>query len=393
MNRIMVVTTTRADYGILRPLLRRMSEEEFVLSIAVGGTHLSNSFGYTINEIEADGYGKVTKFNYLLEDTSPNGVAQSSGRALAMFADLLQKEIEDKKKPDIIVLLGDRYEMLSIAEAALIYRIPIAHLHGGEITEGAIDDSVRHAITKLSTIHFASNEEHRKRIIQLGEAPDRVFNVGALGVEAIRNLDYMSKQDLGADLKMDFSKPYILMTYHPETASKESENSHSESDDLAQLLYAVERLSDYDFIITKANADSGGAEINRQLEEFAAKRDNVHLYDSLGSHRYLSVMKYAELVLGNSSSGIIEAPALRVPTINIGDRQKGRMRADSVIDVKPDTEEIVRAVIDVIKKKNESEYDYNSPYGEGCTSQLICSKLEELLKDPASLKNKSFYDL
>ncbi len=393
MNRIMVVTTTRADYGILRPLLRRMSEEEFVLSIAVGGTHLSNSFGYTINEIEADGYGKVTKFNYLLEDTSPNGVAQSSGRALAMFADLLQKEIEDKKKPDIIVLLGDRYEMLSIAEVALIYRIPVAHLHGGEITEGAIDDSVRHAITKLSTIHFASNEEHRKRIIQLGEVPDRVFNVGALGVEAIRNLDYMSKQDLGADLKMDFSKPYILMTYHPETASKESENSHSESDDLAQLLYAVERLSDYDFIITKANADSGGAEINRRLEEFTSMHDNVHLYDSLGSHRYLSVMKYAELVLGNSSSGIIEAPALRVPTINIGDRQKGRMRADSVIDVKPDTEEIVRAVIDVIKKKNESEYDYNSPYGEGCTSQLICSKLEELLKDPASLKNKSFYDL
>ncbi|MBO5609526.1 MAG: UDP-N-acetylglucosamine 2-epimerase (hydrolyzing) [Eubacterium sp.] len=381
--KICVVTTTRADYGIFRPLLKRMQRYDFDITIAVGGTHFCDEYGYTVDEIKADDFAKTVSFDYLKKGTTPRCVTESAGRALSMFSDILEEN-----RYDLIILLGDRYETLAIAEAALIYRIPVAHLHGGEITEGAIDDSIRHAITKLSNLHFTSTEEHRKRIIQLGENPDRVFCVGALGVESILNQKLLSKEELSKELGMKFDKPYILMTYHPVTVKNDDF-----ADDFGEVLSAVKDLSDYDFIITKANADSGGEEINKRLEDFSESFSHVYLFDSLGSLRYLSAMKNASLVFGNSSSGIIEAPSLKIPTVNIGDRQKGRMHAGSVIDTPPEKMKIIDTVRRVIELRNSGKLDYTSPYGDGSTSVKICDILTEILEDSRILYDKRFYDI
>ena len=381
--KICVVTTTRADYGVFRPLLKRMQQYDFDVTIVVGGTHFSAAYGHTVDEIKADNYARTIFFDYLKIGTKPGNVTESASKALSMFAEILQNNCFD-----LVVLLGDRYETLACAEAALIYQIPIAHLHGGEITEGAIDDSIRHAITKLSNIHFASTEEHRKRIIQLGENPERVFHVGALGVESIINQELLSKEMLSKELGIDLDKHYIIMTYHPVTVKQDGSR-----DEFREVLSAVEHLTDYNFIITKANADSGGDEINEKLVDISSRFSHIHLFESLGSLRYLSAMKYSSIVLGNSSSGIIEAPSLRVPTVNIGDRQKGRMRAGSVFDIPAEESQIIDTVRKVIALRELDKIDYTNPYGDGSTSVKICDIITRMLTEHTKLYDKRFYDI
>ena len=381
---ICVVTTTRADYGILRPLLCRMSEDDaFNVTIAVGGTHLSESFGNTIDEIVSDSYGSIIKFDYLYGSSNAIEVCKSASNAHNMFSEILSKNAFD-----LVIILGDRYEMLAIAEASFIHRVPIAHIHGGEVTEGALDDNIRHAITKLSYLHFTANESYKHRVVQLGEEPDRVYDVGALGVEAINSINLMSKEELADDLKINLDEPYILMTYHPETNSDKNP-----LDEIEIVLEAIDNLDQYSYIITKANSDQGGQLINDRLSEFTEKKDNVYLFDSLGSLRYLSIMKYSEMVLGNSSSGIIEAPSMGVPTVNIGDRQKGRMRAASVVDSPLNKDLIVNTVNYVSLRKREEGFDYLNPYGSGDTSYQICKIIKEKLNANVFEKHKRFYDI
>ena len=368
-DRICVVTTTRADYGIFRPLLSRMKKEGFDVTIAVGGTHLKTEYGHTIDEIIKDDYGRIEKFDYLKAGNGRADVAESASAALLEFSKLL-----DREKYDLIIVLGDRYEILSVAHASLIYNIPLAHLHGGEVTEGAIDDSIRNAVTKIAKLHFPANEQYRQRIIRMGEDPENVYDVGALGVEAINNSNLLSKEELTKQLGLTSGRPYIVMTYHPVTAKDDIS-----TDDLEEVLSAVSAMKEFDFIITKSNADMGGQDINDRLESFSAEHENVYLYDSLGALRYLSAVKYAELVLGNSSSGIIEAPSLKVPTLNIGERQKGRMRAPSVIDTLPIASEITKAVYDILEMKKEKRIDYRNPYGNGDTSGKICRIITEYM--------------
>lgn len=380
--KICAVTTTRADYGILCPLLKRISKDnDFELSIVAGGTHLSDKFGHTIDNVIDDGFGKIIELDYLTEETTASGVCESAGKALSLFS----KHLEGCQY-DAVIILGDRYEMLAIAEAAFIHRIPIIHLHGGEVTEGALDDNIRHAISKLSTIHFVANETYRNRVIQMGESPEYVINAGTLGIEVINHMKYLSRKEISDVLGIRKESPYILMTYHPET-----NNNMSALEEIKIVIEAISNLSQFEYIITKANADEGGNAINAFLEESAKNYKNIHLYDSLGSLRYLSAMKYADAVIGNSSSGIIEAPALQVPTINIGNRQKGRLRAESVIDVPLDAEDIKNAIW-YVTDKGKKYFNYNNPYGDGETSLEICNKLKMHLEN-GSLRKKGFFDV
>ncbi len=326
MVRICVVTATRAEYGLLRPVIKgMMNNPDFEVSLVVTGMHLSPEFGLTYREIENDGIPISKKIDILLSADSPSAISKSMGLALISFG-----EYFSENNFDMVLLLGDRYETLAVACAAVNARIPIAHMHGGEITEGAVDDAFRHAITKMSYLHFTSTEAYRKRVIQMGENPDRVFNVGSTGIENIENVDLLSRDELSQELGMNLSKDYAVVTFHPVTLE-----NYTAEEQINELLEAIDEFSDMSFIITKANADQNGRIINSILEKYAEDHINARVYDSLGMRRYLSALKYASMVIGNSSSGIIEAPSFRIPTVNIGDRQKGRVRADSVIDCKP----------------------------------------------------------
>ena len=288
-----------------------------------------------------------------------------------------------------MLVLGDRYETLGVCIAAMNERIPIIHLYGGETTEGAIDEAIRHSITKMSYWHFTSTEQYRKRVIQLGENPKRVYNVGSLGVENVLNQILLSKQALESELKLQLNMPYAVVTYHPVTL--EDKNI---CETVKMFLDALDQNKDMLYIITKANADAGGRQINLMMEEYAAHRDNIQVFDSLGMIKYLSVVKYSEMVIGNSSSGLVEVPSFRIPTVNIGDRQKGRIRAESVIDCDEDTESIVRA----IKKARTPEFrkqcsQVKNPYEGVRTSDTIVEIIKEKLFDKKVEIKKKFYDI
>lgn len=361
---ICVVTATRAEYGLLRPVIKGMIKNNaFDVHVAVTGMHLSPEFGLTYKEIEADGIPIDKKIEILLSADTPSAVSKSMALAIAGFADYFSD-----RTFDMLLLLGDRYETLAVAIAAMNAGIPIAHMHGGEITEGAVDDAVRHAITKLSYLHFTSTEEYRRRVIQLGEDPARVFNVGATGVENILNVEKMPKDKLASDLDFDLSKPYAVVTFHPVTL----ENATAEQQ-VGELLKAIESFPDLNYIVTKANADKDGRVINACFENYAAEHDNVKVFSSLGMKRYLSALNYAAMVIGNSSSGIIEAPSFHIPTVNIGDRQRGRTRADSVIDCKAEFKDIVRAIN--IARSSEMQNNLKNiknPYGGGYRVGDVC---------------------
>ncbi|MDE0582107.1 UDP-N-acetylglucosamine 2-epimerase [Planococcus sp. A6] len=384
VNTICILTATRAEYSILKPVIDKlMDKSEFNIKIAVTGAHLSPEFGHTYQEIEKDKIEIDTKIDMLVSADTPAAITKSMGLALISFADYFQRT-----QPDLLVVLGDRYETLAVCIAAMNQQIPIAHLYGGETTEGAIDESIRHAITKISYLHFTSTDTYRNRVIQLGENPNRVFTVGALGIENILNQSLLTKVELESAIKFKLDKPYAMVTFHPVTL----EANHSKEQTMA-LLAACEKQKDMKFIFTKANADANGRIINQLIDEYCTKNKNAIAYTSLGMKSYLSGLKYSNMVIGNSSSGLIEAPSFNVPTINIGDRQKGRLQAESVINCKPDTNSISKAINTAKSSRVQAEMKYIiNPYGDGKSSEKIVKVLTEFLLSKKMNLQKQFYD-
>lgn len=335
MKVISILTATRAEYSLLKPIIKRFNETgDFDIRVVVTGTHLSAEFGMTYKEIEQDGIAVDRKIEILMSGDSASCISKTMGIAMISFADYFSY-----LNPDLLIVLGDRYETLAVCCVAMNQRIPIAHLYGGEETEGAVDNSIRHSITKLSYLHFTSTDEYRRRVIQLGEHPNRVFNVGAIGVENIYRTQLLSKDELEASIGYKLDKPYAVVTFHPTTLEDNSSEIQIEA-----LLEACNEFKGMSFIFTKANADTDGRVINQRIDDFVQRNDNAIAFASLGSIRYLSALKYSSMVIGNSSSGIIEAPSFGIPTINIGDRQKGRIQAESVINCHPTKEDIKRAI-------------------------------------------------
>lgn len=384
MKKICIVTTSRAEYGLLRNLIRKVYEdEELELCLMVTGTHLSKECGYTIEEIDADNFPIAKKIAILSENREEKGVAETMATALVKF-----EEAFEKCRPDMLVVLGDRYELISICWAAFLLKIPIAHISGGELTEGAIDDVVRHSLTKMSRLHFPACEVYRKRIIQLGENPDTVFNYGDIGVENIINMEYMDKLELEHSLGIRLDLPYSCVTFHPVTLSHESMEHQT-----GELLKALEHFPHMEFIITGSNIDAGGEKINQMISEFVKCHHHCFMYESLGIKRYLSLMKNCEMVIGNSSSGIVEAPCFGIPTVNIGDRQKGRLRAESIIDCRPVCEEIIQAMETAMTEDfKEKAKNAKNPYGLGNTSEGIIKEIKAYLSEPRNAEKK-FYDI
>lgn len=381
-RKVAVFTGTRAEYGLLYWLLKDIqSDTDLTLQLIVAGSHLSPEFGLTYKQIEQDGFPIDEKVEMLLSSDSAVGTAKSIGLGVLGFADALSR-----LSPDILVILGDRFEALAVAQTAMILRIPILHLHGGEITEGAYDDAIRHAITKLSLLHATSTEEYRQRVIQLGENPSRVVNVGAIGLDHLKRSMFLSLQELADSLKFHLRKPYAVVTYHPVTlADEEPESTFS------ALLAALDQFPDLQVIMTYPNADDGGRRIIPLLDDYATKHsERVLAIPSLGQVRYLSAVKHASVVIGNSSSGIIEVPSFDVPTVNIGMRQLNRLAAKSVIHCGVDSDSIVNAISIALDGtyKLPSEKVIN-PYGQGNTSEKVLT----LLKSHPLDVIKTFYDL
>lgn len=385
MKKICVMTGTRAEFGLLKPLIQKIEQDsELELQLVVTGMHLSPEFGLTYREIEEAGFEITERNEMLLSADTPSAVTKSIGVGLIGFADIFTRLM-----PDIVVILGDRYEMLAAAIAAMIHRIPIAHIHGGELTFGAVDDAIRHSITKMSALHFASTEIYRKRIIQLGEQPRNVFCVGALGVENIKLQQLLSKEELERDIGFFLEKPYVIVTFHPVTLEKSTAGEQFEN-----LLQALGQFSEYHILFTKANADTDGRIINQMIDEFvAANKERTAAFMSLGMIRYLSALQYCEMVIGNSSSGIIEAPSFHIPTVNIGNRQEGRVRGKSVIDCNCTVEGITHAVRQAQEMNKEGVLiNEQNPYEGKDTSDCILQAVKDYLSKGLGVK-KEFYDI
>lgn len=385
MKKICVVTGTRAEYGLLKPVIERVYKDtELELQLVVTGMHLSPEFGLTYQEIETDGYPITDKVEMLLSSDSNVGITKSMAVALMGFADSFER-----LRPDIVVILGDRYEMLMVASAAMIAKIPIAHIHGGEATEGAYDDSIRHAITKMSYLHFPSTEEYRRRIIQLGENPQNVFNVGSLGVENIKKIPLWEKERLENDINFRINEKTILVTYHPCTLEEESSEQLFEN-----LLHALDSCAEIRVIFTKANADTDGRVINRMIDEYVTQNNERSIcFTSMGQIRYLSAVKYCRCVVGNSSSGIIEVPSLHRPTVNIGDRQKGRIFAASVIHCDSNQMSIEQALDKAMSDTFQREISTSTnPYEGKDVSASIVATIKSALMSELKIK-KTFYDI
>lgn len=380
MKKIAVVTATRAEYGILRPLICRLQKDtEFELQLIVTGMHLSEKYGNTQVEIEKDKIPVFRKIPILEDGNSAYDVSVTMANALCRFAGYFRDE-----KPDMVIVLGDRTEILGICAAAMNEGIPIAHLHGGELTEGAVDDCIRHAVTKMSYLHFTASETYRNRVIQLGESPDRVFNVGALGVENILHTQLFSYEDMCREIGIPNDQKYVVVTFHPVTQEPGEEQHQTQ-----ELIAAMKEKSGYFYLITKANADAGGQRVNELLENFSERVPNAKLVSSLGMVRYLSALKYSEFALGNSSSGIIEAPALGIPTVNIGERQRGRLMADTIVQCKPEKELILEAMDEAAVMPHK----VSTLYGDGETSAKIVTILKNFLFCNKINLKKRFYDL
>lgn len=386
MKRIGIMTGTRAEYGLLKSLMQEINKDnDLELYLIVSGMHLSPEFGMTYKEIEEDGFEINAKVEMLLSSDSPVGISKSIGLGIIGFADEFQRA-----DLDMLILLGDRYEALSAAISAMVMRIPIAHLHGGELTEGAIDEGIRHSITKMSYLHFTSTEEYRRRVIQLGENPERVFCVGAIGVENIKKINLMTKEELERSIHFEIDENTVIVTYHPVTL----ENNTVEEQFL-NLLEVLDRNPKIRMIFTKANADTNGRIVNELIDKYAAQNsERACAFMSLGQKRYLSALKYCRIVIGNSSSGIIEAPSFGKPIINIGDRQKGRICADSVINCGYTQQEIQQAMETALTEEFENKArNCRNPYEKENTAANIISVIKDyLLNDKIKLK-KGFYDI
>ncbi|HFY0733608.1 TPA: UDP-N-acetylglucosamine 2-epimerase [Citrobacter amalonaticus] len=378
-KKIAVFTGTRAEYGLLYWLMKDIdADTDFKLQIIASGAHFSPEFGLTWRQIENDGFKIDATVEMLLSSDTPAGVVKSMGVALIGLADAYQR-----LNPDYIVILGDRYEALAAAEAAMLMRIPVIHLHGGEVTEGAYDDAIRHAITKLSYLHFTATEQYRQRVIQLGEAPERVFNVGTIGNEHLHRTQMMSLDELEMSLNFKISKPFFVVTYHPVTLADEPAQ-----ESFRALLEALDQFQEYQVLITYPNADDGGRSIIPLLEEYALRQpERVKAVPSLGQKRYLSAVRLSVAVIGNSSSGISEVPSLKVPTVDIGQRQKGRLCASSVIHCEPEADSIVDAINKALLSREK--LNYQNPYGEGMVGLKILEVIKAINVEPT----KNFYDV
>ena len=378
---ICAVTTTRADYGIMRPLLLKLNDADWAeLKLCITGTHLLKQFGHTIKEIEKDNFKIDKKISIMSKaNTDPIETGKIMAKTVSKFS-----EYFFESKPDVVLLLGDRFETFEVASAATVCRIPVIHIAGGETTEGAVDEVFRHSITKMSYLHLASTEDYRRRIIQLGEDPKRVYNTGALGVENVLQVRCLSKKELSKELGFELDKPYGVVTFHPVTLENNSAISQ-----LHELLQVLHNHQEMKFIITKANADQSGEQINSELDKFAKKNDNCIVVSSLGTLKYFSAIKYSEVVIGNSSSGIVEVPSFNKPTINIGDRQKGRIQAESVINCKPEEKDIERALRKALKFNKKVV----NPYGDGKTSDKMVKIIKKTFYGKDIDLKKKFYDL
>jgi GDP/UDP-N,N'-diacetylbacillosamine 2-epimerase (hydrolysing) len=386
MKKICIVTGTRADYGLLRGVLHEISQSNLlVLQLIVTGMHLSPEFGMTVDEIEADGFEIDYRVEMLLSSDSSVGVTKSMGLGMIGFADALAK-----LKPDIMLVLGDRFEIFVAAASAVVARIPIAHLHGGEKSEGSFDESFRHCITKMANLHFVATDEYRRRVIQLGEPSDRVFQVGGLGVDSIHRLNLLSRTELENELKFKFAKRNLLVTFHPVTF----ENNTS-SKQMGEILAALANLDDTGIIFTMPNADNQGRVIGQQIEDFCSRHHLAKAYTSLGQTRYLSCLKFVDGVVGNSSSGLTEVPSFKKATINIGDRQRGRLKAKpSVVDCKPDRQSIVEAINYIFSARFQAQLvTTKNPYGKRGASEEVVKILENQRTDQEDFLKKKFYDL
>lgn len=383
MKKIAVVTATRAEYGLLSPVIRELRKHEngyLNVQLIVTGTHLSEGYGETIKEIEERIDHKIS---IPTDSSSEFDISKNQAEALIKFTDLFLKE-----QFNAVLLLGDRYENLAVAIAAGNTRTPVFHLCGGDTTEGALDEWIRHSITKISYLHFTTNEQSRKRVVQLGEDPARVFNFGSTSIDNIMTVADMSKDVALASIGLGKCK-YAVCTYHPVTMEGGSVDTQME-----EFLEAIKAFPSIQFVATKSNADQGGARINELLDAAAEKINNLIVFTSLGIRRYLSLMKYSEFVLGNSSSGIIETPALHVPTVNIGDRQRGRLHSASIINCGTSAGEIIAAINKAMSEKHKLVCKtVVSPYGDGHAAEQIAAKsIETVLQDQIDLKKK-FYDI
>lgn len=382
-GKICVVTGSRAEYGPSKPLLEEMKKDKDLrLQLIATGMHLSTEFGLTYQQIEKDGFVIDEKIEIILSSDTPVSISKSMGLGMISFA-----EAYERLKPDILIVIGDRFELLSAVTAALVSRILVAHVSGGEVTEGAFDDAIRHSITKMSHLHFTSTEEYRRRVIQLGEEPKRVFNVGAIGLDNIKRLKLLSKKALEKELNFKFNKYNLLVTFHPVTLENNTSKKYFQD-----LLSVLDELTNTNMIFTKTNADTNGRIINELVDEYISANHNKAIaFTSMGQLRYLSAMQFVDAVVGNSSSAIIEAPSFKIGTINIGDRQKGRVRAKSIIDCQPIKEDIRKA----IKKIYSNEFKKSlksviNPHGDGNATKRIISIIKKT--DFPTIKKK-FFDL
>lgn len=382
-RKICVISGTRAEYGLLHWVMQGIKDDpELTLQLIVTGMHLSPEFGLTYRDIEKDGFQIDRKVEMLMSSDTSVGIAKSIGLGIIGFADAL-----NELKPDLIVVLGDRFEILSAVSAALVARIPVAHIHGGELTEGAFDDAIRHCITKMSHLHFVATEEYRQRVIQLGEHPDRVFLVGGLGIDNIKKHKLLDREELEASLDFKLGSKNLLITFHPVTLE-----ASTASVQMAQLLAALAELEDTQLIFTMPNADTDGRELICMVEQFVAQHANAISYVSLGQLRYLSCIAHVDGVVGNSSSGLAEVPSFKKGTINIGDRQRGRLQVESVINCEPTHQSIAAA----LEKLYSTDFQMSvskvrNPYGDGGASENVLEIIKNYTLD--GLLKKTFYDL
>jgi len=383
-RKICVVTGTRADYGLLRWLLYDIdADPDLELQLAVTGMHLAPEFGETVHTIESDGFHASTRIEMLLSSDTPVGTAKSMGLGLIGFADAFSR-----LDPDLVVVLGDRFEMWAAAQAAFVGRRVLAHIHGGETTEGAFDEGIRHSLTKISHYHFVAAEPYRDRVIQMGEHPDRVFTVGAPGIDPVHRTPLLDREALASSLEMPLQRPLFAVTLHPATLDPMEAGTAADA-----LIDALDAFPDAHIVVTEANADPQGRAINRRMRTFAKTRSNARVFTSLGQKRYLSLVREADAVIGNSSSGILEAPAFRTPTVNIGSRQEGRLRAPSVVDCTATPAAIVDAIRTVLSPSFLASLPSSwSVYGEGGTAVAIKEHLKRVSIQDTVLR-KSFYDL
>lgn len=384
MKKICVFTGTRAEYGILSGLIRAVgTDTAFELQLLVTGAHLGLSTGHTLDEIELAGCRQVEKIEILQDSTTDLGVCTAMGLGLMRFAEALSR-----LQPDLMLVLGDRYEALAAAIACAVCKVPVVHLYGGEKTVGALDDSFRHAISKLSQLHLTSTEVYRQRVIQLGEPPATVFNVGSLGVENIRTLPLPPRHEVANRLQIAEDQPYLLVTFHPATLDREPAAKQVE-----HVLAALDAYPDHAIIITGANADESGNIINQMMTQFVTARpERTRFFLSLGVRYYLAAVKYADAVVGNSSSGIIEVPSLGVPTVNIGSRQAGRIFADSVIHAAVTTDAIVTAINTALTPAIRASVQKTvNPYEKKAVIDSILQLLKEW--DATNVVTKDFYDV